>query len=214
MTTNDTREAIHREIEQLAFAMLDAAPALAHSMLGTLAAKLVNLNESRTAPLLLEVGCKLAERGDSPRVQLLHHGPHLALMDAALAHVLFGRSREPLRYCPHLSPEAFVTAHEPFFVIVAEREVLCTTCWVACGDDAERKQRLARDDSCDVCGVAVPLLTARLIPMGSALVWVYTCHACDGLLSQDNAPNTKVGRNQPCPCGSGRKTKHCHGRNS
>ncbi|MGH9278765.1 MAG: SEC-C metal-binding domain-containing protein [Acidimicrobiales bacterium] len=22
----------------------------------------------------------------------------------------------------------------------------------------------------------------------------------------------KVGRNQPCPCGSGRKHKHCHGR--
>jgi uncharacterized protein len=22
----------------------------------------------------------------------------------------------------------------------------------------------------------------------------------------------KVGRNDPCPCGSGRKYKHCHGR--
>jgi preprotein translocase subunit SecA len=22
----------------------------------------------------------------------------------------------------------------------------------------------------------------------------------------------RVGRNQPCPCGSGRKAKHCHGR--
>ena len=22
----------------------------------------------------------------------------------------------------------------------------------------------------------------------------------------------KVGRNEPCPCGSGRKIKHCHGR--
>jgi uncharacterized protein len=22
----------------------------------------------------------------------------------------------------------------------------------------------------------------------------------------------RVGRNDPCPCGSGRKTKHCHGR--
>jgi preprotein translocase subunit SecA len=27
-------------------------------------------------------------------------------------------------------------------------------------------------------------------------------------------PNTwgKVGRNAPCPCGSGKKFKHCHGR--
>lgn len=26
------------------------------------------------------------------------------------------------------------------------------------------------------------------------------------------APIQKVGRNQPCPCGSSRKYKHCHGR--
>jgi len=24
-------------------------------------------------------------------------------------------------------------------------------------------------------------------------------------------PMPKVGRNEPCPCGSGRKYKHCHG---
>jgi preprotein translocase subunit SecA len=24
-------------------------------------------------------------------------------------------------------------------------------------------------------------------------------------------PVPKVGRNEPCPCGSGRKYKHCHG---
>ncbi len=27
-------------------------------------------------------------------------------------------------------------------------------------------------------------------------------------------PNGKVGRNEPCPCGSGRKYKYCHGRGS
>jgi preprotein translocase subunit SecA len=25
-------------------------------------------------------------------------------------------------------------------------------------------------------------------------------------------PTNKVGRNDPCPCGSGKKYKHCHGR--
>ena len=25
-------------------------------------------------------------------------------------------------------------------------------------------------------------------------------------------PGQKVGRNEPCPCGSGKKFKHCHGR--
>jgi preprotein translocase subunit SecA len=24
-------------------------------------------------------------------------------------------------------------------------------------------------------------------------------------------PEKKVGRNEPCPCGSGKKYKHCHG---
>ena len=25
-------------------------------------------------------------------------------------------------------------------------------------------------------------------------------------------PTQKIGRNDPCPCGSGRKYKHCHGK--
>jgi len=25
-------------------------------------------------------------------------------------------------------------------------------------------------------------------------------------------PNRKVSRNEPCPCGSGKKYKHCHGK--
>ena len=25
-------------------------------------------------------------------------------------------------------------------------------------------------------------------------------------------PTQKVGRNDPCPCGSGKKYKHCHGK--
>jgi hypothetical protein len=29
---------------------------------------------------------------------------------------------------------------------------------------------------------------------------------------QPQAPSPSVGRNQPCPCGSGKKYKHCHGR--
>jgi preprotein translocase subunit SecA len=28
---------------------------------------------------------------------------------------------------------------------------------------------------------------------------------------RDRAMFSKVGRNEPCPCGSGRKFKHCHG---
>jgi preprotein translocase subunit SecA len=35
-------------------------------------------------------------------------------------------------------------------------------------------------------------------------------HAVAPDLSGDNVP--KVGRNDPCPCGSGKKYKQCHGR--
>ena len=31
-------------------------------------------------------------------------------------------------------------------------------------------------------------------------------------VSDDPASWGKVGRNEPCPCGSGKKYKHCHGR--
>ena len=34
----------------------------------------------------------------------------------------------------------------------------------------------------------------------------------DLVTEQNASPVRKVGRNEPCPCGSGRKYKHCHGR--
>jgi tetratricopeptide (TPR) repeat protein len=34
----------------------------------------------------------------------------------------------------------------------------------------------------------------------------------EGSISGQAAPVPRVGRNQPCPCGSGKKYKHCHGR--
>ncbi|MDH5539087.1 MAG: SEC-C metal-binding domain-containing protein, partial [Rhizobacter sp.] len=46
----------------------------------------------------------------------------------------------------------------------------------------------------------------------------YTHPNEDGSVSQDSdvamqvAQMPKVGRNEPCPCGSGKKFKHCHGR--
>jgi len=46
----------------------------------------------------------------------------------------------------------------------------------------------------------------------------YTHPNEDGSVSQEPDPATlaaavpRVGRNDPCPCGSGKKYKHCHGR--
>jgi preprotein translocase subunit SecA len=42
-----------------------------------------------------------------------------------------------------------------------------------------------------------------------------TIEQSESLLDQKEfrrpASSRKVGRNEPCPCGSGRKYKHCHG---
>ena len=46
----------------------------------------------------------------------------------------------------------------------------------------------------------------------------YTHPNEDGSVSQETDPSTVptevpvVGRNDPCPCGSGQKYKHCHGK--
>jgi len=44
----------------------------------------------------------------------------------------------------------------------------------------------------------------------------YTHPNDDGSVSQESEPNAnavpQVGRNEPCPCGSGKKYKHCHGK--
>ena len=34
----------------------------------------------------------------------------------------------------------------------------------------------------------------------------------DGVRAPRPMPQRKVSRNEPCPCGSGKKYKHCHGR--
>jgi uncharacterized protein len=53
--------------------------------------------------------------------------------------------------------------------------------------------------------IMVELLRCNRAPAEVMLVLV----AEDAQLQQAFA---KAGRNEPCPCGSGRKFKHCHGR--
>ncbi|WP_425444138.1 SEC-C metal-binding domain-containing protein [Thiomonas intermedia] len=36
--------------------------------------------------------------------------------------------------------------------------------------------------------------------------------ASAALATPQENPYPKVGRNDPCPCGSGKKYKHCHGK--
>jgi len=42
--------------------------------------------------------------------------------------------------------------------------------------------------------------------------WTFESALNDYLGPQPDNPQLKLGRNDPCPCGSGKKFKHCHGR--
>ena len=39
-----------------------------------------------------------------------------------------------------------------------------------------------------------------------------SAEAAPGFVEEDPATWGNPGRNEPCPCGSGKKFKHCHGR--
>ena len=56
---------------------------------------------------------------------------------------------------------------------------------------------------------AAPAVSRFAKPVFSAT----SADATDTLVREPagRAVHGKVGRNQPCPCGSGRKYKHCHG---
>jgi uncharacterized protein len=57
--------------------------------------------------------------------------------------------------------------------------------------------------TCDTLSDLVPLIHNY---------WAFESALDDYLGSETDTPELKVGRNDPCPCGSGKKFKHCHGR--
>ena len=49
-------------------------------------------------------------------------------------------------------------------------------------------------------------------PYGQAIVTPSRAQAAEGRNPEDPSTWGRVGRNEPCPCGSGLKYKHCHGK--
>ena len=47
---------------------------------------------------------------------------------------------------------------------------------------------------------------------GQAIVTPSRAQAAEGRNPEDPTTWGRVGRNEPCPCGSGLKYKHCHGK--
>ena len=58
----------------------------------------------------------------------------------------------------------------------------------------------------DEMALAASSLSATSVMLGGS-------HAAEAAARRADDPSTwgRVGRNEPCPCGSGKKYKHCHG---
>jgi len=54
------------------------------------------------------------------------------------------------------------------------------------------------------------VMVSELVPLIRDY-WAFESALNDYLGPQPDSPELKVGRNDPCPCGSGKKFKHCHG---
>jgi hypothetical protein len=100
---------------------------------------------------------------------------------------------------------------------------------VACADCAEELggclRGTAEDVTCDGCRAYCPDgIWSPALGLGLHIFTGGWCDTCmgradgaapdwtPGYVRASQAAQQRVGRNQPCPCGSGRKAKHCHGR--
>jgi preprotein translocase subunit SecA len=80
-------------------------------------------------------------------------------------------------------------------------------------EEAERQRRLQA--RMQLQHAAPPELSAQVSPAAPAAAEPETALADEAPVGPRTTPfvrgERKVGRNEPCPCGSGRKYKHCHG---
>jgi SEC-C motif len=110
--------------------------------------------------------------------------------------------------CPH------VNQRRPLVLLCDPPTVVCAEC----GPATSRRVREIGwqfQGSCDRCGAQSEHMTPVMGTLGHLMV---NGHVCDRCAAEDRRHAEQaaeevavVGRNQPCPCGSGRKYKHCHG---
>lgn len=75
--------------------------------------------------------------------------------------------------------------------------------WIAFDEDDRRSLRAALEEACTTLVIPIPEIQAP-DPMAEL-------HEAAARLEAVLPASSKVGRNDPCPCGSGRKYKKCHG---
>lgn len=67
------------------------------------------------------------------------------------------------------------------------------------------------DGQCDGCGQPAETVYPYLTTLGPLSISGHLCTACRDGLTRETTAVVTVGRRDPCPCGSGRRYKACHG---
>lgn len=198
-------EAAHRRIEQIALELLDRSADEAGEATAPLAAAIRLAERTVAEPALECIGVALAATSGRATKNTYRRGPKLALACAAVTWTL------------HEGPFSILdwraTKNELLFVVPALRTAAPAAEIVELGEAAEAA--LAGDTSCEVCGVDSGVVTPYATTMGVAVLLLHVGPCCRWLFAYpepvDTAVYRRVGRNDPCPCGSGRKLKRCHG---
>jgi hypothetical protein len=207
--TDRTRTAeAHRHIEQIAAVMLDTVAA--HD-LRPLLERLDRLQREGNAIVDAAAPMLTAITGDPTELRVYECASRSALMAAASFFALCGKGKPPLQRCPHIDANA--PPSEVTIIMVALRRWTCRPCWHPTAAD---RARLDADHSCDVCLADSELLTPITTAFAGALVSLHVGRCCLEFFDYNEPVATisyeRAPRNAPCPCGSGRKVKHCHGR--
>lgn len=196
-------------IDAFLHASADYVESLGAPVLDQLDAATRGLNE-----LLPSAMVHAAEAGE--RVTYAHLPEDVAdrkrVMVPAARMLFAAMSTPPAWTCPHWKQIApgMVLCDPPMFACMRPE---CRHAMVA----AESKAGHRWDHECDACGKRTDLLWKNARTVGPTYLIGHLCKACieGGQLDMDvygKDVSQQVGRRQPCPCGSGRRYKACHGR--
>lgn len=79
-------------------------------------------------------------------------------------------------------------------------------------DETTKRVGFNWDGQCDGCGQPTELVSPYLTTFGAISISGHLCDACKDVMTRQASTVVAVGRKEPCPCGSSRRFKHCHGR--
>lgn len=163
---------------------------------------------------MLDMAASLAYAHGKVSVQEFERGKHMAVAQATTLTALDPDGVD-YRWCQH-RPAGFADLTGASIVSPAMKYAGCPQC-------VSRRARsvaelLKLDESCDVCGERSEMLQPLVRTIGSVMVSLFVGDCCIELITYlepvSTMTITRVGRNEPCPCGSTRKFKRCCGRPS